>query len=110
MLVLRSSHWNARLILANAKNPSGFRSCSRLCMASCGITREMKDELLLTILVFGFLRFNPSLPLLTTVSRILLAPKAGALSDAPLGYRCEEAPSLEVSWDAVDSFSLSLIL
>ena len=34
----------------------------RLVIASCGITLDMKEELLLTMLVFGFLRFTASLP------------------------------------------------
>lgn len=47
-------------------------------MASCGITREMKEELLLTMFVFGFLRFTPSFPT-AGVNKALSSPKTGVL-------------------------------
>lgn len=49
-----SSHWKARLILANANTPFGSRSLRRLADVSWVITRETNDELLLMILFFGF--------------------------------------------------------
>ena len=42
----------------------------------------MKDELLFTMLVFGFLRFSGSFPG-TGASNELLAPNAGAFPEVP---------------------------
>lgn len=44
------------------------------------MTLEMKDELLFTILVFGFRRFSPSFPL-AELRNELSSPNAGALPD-----------------------------
>jgi hypothetical protein len=73
----RSNHWNARLTLANAKMPSAALSCIFLVKISFTITRDMKDELLLVILFFGFLLLPASLGLVC-VRREFPSPKAGA--------------------------------
>jgi hypothetical protein len=73
-LELKSSHWKARLIFANAKIPSGFLSLSRLDVESCGMTREMNEEPLFNTLFLGFRRFNPSFD----ASVGLPSPNAGA--------------------------------
>lgn len=57
---LRSSHWKARLILANAKTPLVSRSLSLLADVSCVMTLETNEELLLMMLFLGFLLFNAS--------------------------------------------------
>lgn len=57
----------------------------RLLIESCGMTLEMKVELLFTMLVFGFLRFSPSFPLAELRSE-LCSPKAGAFADS--GENC----------------------
>lgn len=103
----RSNHWKALWILRNRKRASGSWSWIRLLIESCGMTLEMNVELLFTILVFGFLRFSPSFPLME-LRRELCSPKAGAFSDS--GENCWGAPSLLVSWDVRVSFSLSLML
>ena len=72
----RSSHWKARLIFAKAKRPSELLSCSLLLRVSCGMTLEMKEELLLRILLFGFRRFKESL-VEGLISDALLSPNAG---------------------------------
>lgn len=64
-------------MLAKAKSPSAGRSVSFLFRLSSTMTREMKDELLLVILFFGFLRLFPSLRG-TGTRRALPSPKAGA--------------------------------
>lgn len=56
-----SSHWKARLILANAKIPSFGRSVSFLERLSLTMTREMNEELLLVMLFLGFLFLFTSL-------------------------------------------------
>lgn len=103
----KSSHWNARLMLANAKSPSGLCSCMRFAIASCGITLETKEELLFTMLVLGFLRFTPSLPS-AGVNKALSSPKTGVFPAALA--KCAAIPSLLVSCELLDSFSLSLML
>ena len=52
-----SSHWNARLMLANAKTPLGSRSFSRFADVSWVMTLDTNEEVLLIILFFGFRRF-----------------------------------------------------
>lgn len=67
-------------MFANAKMPSGLCSVSRRWSASCGITLETKEELLLSILFLGFRRLDGSLlslPLMETREG-LPSPKAGA--------------------------------
>lgn len=73
----RSSHWNARLMFANAKRPSGFRSRSLFVDDSCVMTRETNEELLLTMLFFGFRLFGPSFTG-RAASAGLPSPNAGA--------------------------------
>lgn len=57
----KSSHWKARLMLAKAKMPSPGLSVILLDRLSLTITREIKDELLLVTLFFGFFRLFTSL-------------------------------------------------
>lgn len=79
----------------------------RFVIASCGITRETNDELLLTMFVLGFLRFTPSLPS-AGVNKALSSPKTGVL---PATFaKCAVIPSLLVSCELLDSLSLSLML
>lgn len=94
----KSSHWNALLIFANTNKPSGSCSCRRLLIDSWGMTLEMKEELLFTIFVFGFLLFKPSL-LVVGLNRELSSPNTGTFGS-----------SLPVSWEVRDSFSFSFIL
>ena len=74
----RSSHWKARLMLANANSPSLGLSCKRLLRVSWTMTLDMKDELLLVILFLGFFRLLASLTA-TGASSVLPCPNAGAL-------------------------------
>ena len=96
-------------MFAKAKRPSGLRSCKRFAMASCGITLDTYDELLLIMLFFGFFLFKASFPVIGA-KRVFSAPKAGALLYVPLEDGGNWASSPAVSWDSLDSFSLSLIL
>ena len=72
------------------------------------MTLDIHDELLLTRLVFGFLRFTPSL-VGVGVSKALSSPKTGVLDPAPFAHWAP-SPSLLVSCELRDSFSLSLML
>lgn len=94
-------------MLANANSPSGLCSCIRFVIASCGMTREIQEELLLTMFVFGFFRFTPSL-LRVGLKRVLSSPKTGVFPAAFAS--CAASPSLLVSCELRDSFSLSLML
>lgn len=95
-------------MFAKTKSPSVVCSCIRFVMASCGMTLDMKDELLLTMLVLGFLRFALSLPI-AGVSKALSSPKTGVLAaDALVGWAAR--PSLLVSCELLDSFSLSFMM
>ena len=105
----RSNHWKALLMFANAKRPSELCSCNLLFRASCGITRDMNDELLFTMLVFGFLLFVPSFPTAGDNS-ILPSPNTGLFPYALARDACAGSPSLPVSSDLRGSFSLSLML
>lgn len=58
----KSNHSKALSTFANAKRPSELRSCNLLFKLSCGMTRDMNDELLFTMLVFGFRFFVLSFP------------------------------------------------
>ena len=69
----------------------------------------MKDELLLTILVLGFLRLKPSLTA-TVINRGLPSPKAGAFPGVLVPNGGGPRPSLAVSLEFLDSLSLSLML
>ena len=105
----RSNHWKALSMFAKAKRPSELRSCSRLFRASCGITRDMNDELLFTMLVFGFRLFVPSFPTGGDNS-MLPSPKTGLFPYVLARDACAGSPSLPVSSDLRGSFSLSLML
>lgn len=76
----RSSHWTALLMFAKAKMPSGLRSVKRRWRASCGITLETKEELLFTMLFFGFRFLDESLlslPFTIGASAGFPSPKVG---------------------------------
>ena len=105
----RSSHWYALSIFANTKMPSGLCSCKRLFSESCGMTLDINCELLLTRFVFGFFLFTPSFPA-TGAKRILSSPNTGVRPAVLLDERCVVAPLPFVSFELLDSFSLSLIL
>lgn len=77
---VKSSHCMARLMFAKAYRPFWLCSCSRLDRDSWGMTRDTKDELLLTMLLFGLRLLSgsfESLPLMRA-SEGLPSPKAGA--------------------------------
>lgn len=95
-------------MLAKTKSPSVVCSCIRFVMASCGMTLDMKEELLLMMLVLGFLRFALSLPI-AGVNRALSSPKTGVFTAEAL-TRWAVRPSLLVSCELLDSFSLSLMV
>lgn len=101
----RSSHWKARLMLAKANSPFPGRSCSRLLRASWLITLEIKDELLLDMLFFGFRRFPASF-CGGGVRRVLPSPNAGALDDMKSGASLElrRPASLLLSRTSVDDW------
>ncbi len=73
------------------------------------MTLDINCELLFTRFVFGFFLFTPSLPA-TGVKRILSSPNAGVRPEVLLDGSCVVAPLLFVSFELLDSFSLSLIL
>ena len=78
---VKSSHWNARLILANANTPLGSRSLSLFADVSWVMTRETNDELLLMILFFGFLLRDASFALTGgCASAGFPSPKRGAVA------------------------------
>lgn len=105
----RSNHWNALLMFAKAKRPSELRSCNLLFRASCGMTRDMNDELLFTMLVFGFRLFVPSFPIAGD-NIILPSPNTGLFPYVPARDDGAGRPSLPVSSDLRGSFSLSRTL
>lgn len=73
------------------------------------MTLDINCELLFTRFVFGFFLFTPSFPA-TGVKRILSSPNTGVRPEALLDGSCVIAPLLFVSFELLDSFSLSLIL
>ena len=73
------------------------------------MTLDMNCELLFTRFVFGFFFFTPSFPA-TGVNRILSSPNTGVRPEVLLDGNCGRAPLLFVSFELLDSFSLSLIL
>lgn len=78
-------------MFANAKTPSGLCSVSRFWRPSCGITLDTNDELLLTMLFFGFRLLDGSLLSLPTMGAIagLPSPKVCADVAVPLLRRAE---------------------
>ena len=103
----RSSHWIARLMLAKMNRASGFGSCNLLLKASWGITLEINDELLFIRLVFGFRRFKPSFPFAGLNIEVPSVESAGFSESS--SATCGRIPLLPVSWEKLDSFSLSLM-
>lgn len=73
------------------------------------MTLDINCELLFTRFVFGFFFFIPSFPA-TGVKRILSSPKTGVRPEVLLDGSCVVAALLFVSFELLDSFSLSLIL
>ena len=73
------------------------------------MTLDMNCELLFTRFVFGFFLLTPSFPAVG-VKRTLLSPNTGVRLEALLEGNCVVAPTLFVSFELLDSFSLSLIL
>ena len=107
----RSSHMNARLTFANAKIPSAECSANRFTIDSCGITLETKDELLFTMLFFGFGRSSFFLPFTATGKSAGLPSPNVALDPASVvePYPLTEEPaSLFVSSCMLWKFDLVL--
>lgn len=105
----KSNHSKALLTFANAKRPSELRSCNLLCKFSCGMTRDMNDELLFTMLVFGFRLFVLSFPT-GGDNDTLPSPNTGLFPYVLVRNAGAGTPSLPVSSDLRGSFSLSLML
>lgn len=95
----RSSQCNARLMLMNANCPSRERSARRFWRASWGITLETKEELLLTMLFFGFRFFAASLASFgaTGARAGLPSPNVGS----PVGKEVEPASLLKTEPDSL---------
>jgi len=107
----RSSHWNARLMLANANKPSGARSCSRLLKFSLTIHLEMNEELLFAMLFLGLALFAAFLE--TGARRLELpAPNAGAdpTESGPALPLIDCLPSLELGGTSADVLPSSFML
>lgn len=79
----KSNHCIALLMLAKANRPSGLCSANRRCSPSCGMTRETKEELLLTMLFLGLRFLVGSLEsfVLTRANAGFPSPKAGVWED-----------------------------
>lgn len=73
------------------------------------MTLDINCELLFTRFVFGFFLFTPSFPA-TGVKRMLSSPNTGVRHEVLLDGSCGVTPLLFVSFELLDSFSLSLIL
>ena len=73
------------------------------------MTRDINCELLFIKLVFGFFLLTPSFPAIG-VKRILSSPKTGVRPEAFIDGSCRVASLRLVSFELLDSFSLSLIL
>ena len=73
------------------------------------MTLDINCELLFTRFVFGFFLFTPSFPA-TGVKRILSSPNTGVRPEALMDGICVITPFPVVSFELLDSFSLSLIL
>lgn len=97
-------------MLAKAKRPPESRSANRLARLSWGMTLDTKDELLLTMLFFGFLFFVVSFPK-EGVRAALPSPNAGTFDDRVLFDNdfAGALVSLLASKDCRTSFSVTLI-
>ena len=73
------------------------------------MTLDINCELLFIRLVFGFFLFTPSFPAIGA-KRMLSSPKTGVRPEAFIDGSCKVTPLRLVSFELLDSFSLSLIL
>ena len=91
-------------MFANRNRPAGSCSFCLFVRASCVITRETNDELLLMIFPFGFRFFKASFPVAGAGARAAFPPPNAGVDPSLV------APSVLFSAEGRPSLSLSLIL